>query len=108
MSDRGRIITHHDPKPIPDRRFDWCAYREGYEGPTQYSDGSYESHGDPVGWGKTEAEAVIDLKNAEELHGIEYEGEFVMDFAKTLLIIAGVIACVGLLSLLILARRALL
>lgn len=37
------------PKPIPLRQFDWSATAEDYE------------PGDPVGYGKTEAEAVNDL-----------------------------------------------
>lgn len=102
---RAPILTHFDPKPIPDRRFDWCAYRDGYEGPTQYSDGSYESQGDPVGWGRTEAEAVLDLKESESLRYGPHDDEFVMDFVKVLWILAGVISSVGLLGGLIYLSR---
>ena len=41
--------THYDPKPIPMRRFDWSATWPDYEG------------GDPIGFGKTEQDAVADL-----------------------------------------------
>ena len=53
-SDR-KIITWHEYPPIPDRRFDWVAYREGDE-----EDG-------PRGYGRTEAEAIADLKDNYEL-----------------------------------------
>lgn len=36
-------------KPIPDRNYDWCATLDSYE------------PGMPVGWGRTEEEAIIDL-----------------------------------------------
>jgi hypothetical protein len=48
MSER-RIKTSCQYPPIPDRRFDWCAY---YEGEEEY--GNY-------GWGATEAEAIADF-----------------------------------------------
>jgi hypothetical protein len=47
-----RIITEFDPKPIPDRSFDWVAIQSSYDG----------MRGSPVGYGKTEAEAVADLR----------------------------------------------
>jgi len=44
--------------PIPIRRFDWCAYLEDHQ------------EGDPMGWGKTRYEAVIDLmENMGDLPG---------------------------------------
>ena len=43
------IVTDNWPKPIPDRRFDWAAATDNYE------------PGDPIGYGRTEAEAVADL-----------------------------------------------
>ena len=43
------IVTHFDPKPIPDRRWDWEAHSDGYD------------LGMPVGLGATEAEAIEDL-----------------------------------------------
>jgi hypothetical protein len=47
------IVTKYDPPPIPLRRFDWYAY----------DDDSYEP-GMPVGFGRTEAEAIADLKQS--------------------------------------------
>ena len=48
------IRTEYWAKPIPLRQFDWSAVRDGYDG------------GDPVGYGRTEAEAIADLKMMEE------------------------------------------
>jgi len=45
-----KIKTQHVYPPIPTRVFDWCAYWDGTE-----ENGRY-------GWGKTEAEAIADLK----------------------------------------------
>lgn len=45
------IITNCIFPPIPDRRFDWCAFYEGEEERGQY------------GYGATDAEAVTDLTN---------------------------------------------
>ena len=45
-----KIITKYDPPPIPDRNYDWSACHEG------------ASEDDPVGFGKTEQEAIEDLK----------------------------------------------
>lgn len=45
-----KIITEHVYPPIPDRRFDWAAYRDGDE------EG-------PCGYGPTEADAIADLKD---------------------------------------------
>lgn len=56
--DLTRIITSHVYPPIPDRRFDWCAHRDGRE-----EDGNY-------GWGRTEAEAITDL-----IENVEMENE---------------------------------
>ena len=39
----------YDPKPIPMRGFDWSAATDNYEG------------GDPIGYGRTETEAIADL-----------------------------------------------
>lgn len=55
-----KIITDYDPKPSPFRDYDWCAYRDGYEGPD--SDGV---PGDPIGWGRTEQEAIDELHERE-------------------------------------------
>ena len=46
------VQTEHVFPPIPDRRFDWCAYRDP------------EHH--LKGWGRTEAEAIADLETEEE------------------------------------------
>jgi hypothetical protein len=43
------IATRYDPKPIPDRRFDWQATTADYD------------LGSPIGFGRTEAEAINDL-----------------------------------------------
>jgi hypothetical protein len=45
-----KIITDCWMKPIADRRFDWSAVTDNYEG------------GHPIGYGRTEPEAVADLK----------------------------------------------
>jgi hypothetical protein len=45
----AKIITSHDFPPIPDRRFDWSAYLDGYE------------PGAPLGRGPTEESAIADL-----------------------------------------------
>ncbi|HLK83131.1 MAG TPA: hypothetical protein VKT99_16780 [Xanthobacteraceae bacterium] len=45
----AKIITRYDPKPIPDRRFDWSAVTEDYD------------LGSPAGYGRTEQEAIDDL-----------------------------------------------
>jgi hypothetical protein len=49
-----RIRTNYDPKPIPDRRFDFCATLDSY-------DGAPDAGFQPIGWGRTEAEAIADL-----------------------------------------------
>jgi len=56
-----RLVTGHgepirvtyDRKPIPSKRFDWSAVRDGYDA------------GDPIGFGATADEAIADLKNEE-------------------------------------------
>jgi hypothetical protein len=45
------IRTSYDPKPIPDRRWDWEAW----------DDDTYDGPPCPVGLGATEAEAIADL-----------------------------------------------
>jgi hypothetical protein len=49
-----KIITAFVYPPIPIRRYDWSAVREGYD------------EGDPVGWGATEQEAINELLKMEE------------------------------------------
>jgi hypothetical protein len=45
-----KIITDYVYPPIPIRDFDWCAFYEGEEESQNY------------GWGKTEEEAIKELK----------------------------------------------
>lgn len=47
-----KIRTEYVYPPIPDRRFDWSAV----------DDDSYDGHGSPIGYGRTEQEAIDDLK----------------------------------------------
>jgi hypothetical protein len=54
MNLQGRIITSNVYPPIPDRRWDWCAYHDGDE---------ENSH--LYGWGTTEQEAIDDLRRLE-------------------------------------------
>jgi hypothetical protein len=44
-----KIVTHCIFPPIPDRQFDWCAYYDNDDG-------------HPCGYGRTEEEAIADLK----------------------------------------------
>jgi hypothetical protein len=48
------IVTDYWPKPIPDRRFDWSAVTDNYE------------PGCSIGYGRTEAEAIEDLRQQQE------------------------------------------
>lgn len=52
----SKIVTHFWPKPIPIRHMDWTATFDNYEG----GDGYNERPG-PIGYGRTEAEAIADL-----------------------------------------------
>ena len=45
-----RIRTEYWPKPIPTSNFDWSAVTDDYD------------IGHPIGYGRTEAEAINDLK----------------------------------------------
>jgi hypothetical protein len=45
-----KIKTNNVYPPIPDRRFDWCAVTDNYDG-----------EGSPIGWGRTEEDAIEDL-----------------------------------------------
>jgi len=49
-----KIITEFINPPIPIRKFDWQAVRDGYD------------DGDPVGEGETEQEAIINLLDKEQ------------------------------------------
>jgi hypothetical protein len=60
---RGKIITRWIHPPIPDRRFDYCAFHEGREESGHY------------GWGRTEAEALADLQQLDEERAEAIEGE---------------------------------
>jgi hypothetical protein len=46
-----KIRTEHVFPPIPVRQFDWSAV----------DDDTYDGHGSPIGYGRTEQEAVADL-----------------------------------------------
>ena len=48
-----KIVTYYWAKPIPDRRFDWEAVFDNY-------DGAEDSHC-PIGFGLTEQAAIADL-----------------------------------------------
>lgn len=52
--DERPIVTSHEFPPIPDRRWDWSAVRDGYE------------PGEPIGRGATEAAAIADLLEQEQ------------------------------------------
>ncbi len=49
------IKTSYDPKPVPSRNFDWSATFDSYE------------PGCPIGYGRTEQEAIEALKEDAEL-----------------------------------------
>jgi hypothetical protein len=59
---RAFIVSHVFP-PIPDRRWDWCAYRDGMEENTH-----------AYGWGTTDEEAIADMLRLEKEEA-EYEEE---------------------------------
>ena len=48
------IITSFDYPPIPIREYDWSAIRDYYDA------------GDPIGYGRTEQEAIDNLKEQED------------------------------------------
>ena len=50
-----KIITDYWPKPIPVRSYDWSARDDNYE------------PGKPLGYGATEAEAIADLLESEDM-----------------------------------------
>lgn len=49
-----KIVTKYDPPPIPLRNFDWHAVTTDYD------------EGEPIGYGRTEAEAIADLREQLE------------------------------------------
>lgn len=60
------LVTAYDPPPIADRRFDWKAYRPGDD-----------EEGHHVGYGRTEAEAIADLKRLDDERAdyVEWQAE---------------------------------
>lgn len=52
-----KIVTYYSPPPIPDRQHDWSAI----------DDDTYDGPGSPIGYGRTEAEAIEDLHIEIEL-----------------------------------------
>lgn len=55
-----KIITAYWPKPIPMRQFDWTAVTDNYDGA---EDSSTRGR---IGYGRTEAEAIADLREQLE------------------------------------------
>jgi len=53
METEKEIITSFDYPPIPIRNYDWSAIRDYYDA------------GDPIGHGRTEQEAIDNLKEQE-------------------------------------------
>jgi hypothetical protein len=53
----NKIKTAHVFPPIPDRRWDWCAWHDGKEEAGHY------------GWGRTEAAALADLRRLDQERG---------------------------------------
>lgn len=47
----NNVVTKYEPKPIPNRNFDWTAHGDDYDGP-----------GSPIGYGATEEEAVANYR----------------------------------------------
>lgn len=59
MINANKIITTYVNPPIPLRNFDWSAVRDNYDG------------GDCIGRGATEAEAIADLLDLENIIATE-------------------------------------
>lgn len=59
-----KIITNFDYPPIPIRKYDWSAYRDGYD------------EGDLIGYGETEQEAIYDLLIQEINRGLKQSPGF--------------------------------
>ncbi len=53
LPEERKIITRHEYPPIPWRGFDWVAFREGNE------------ESGPHYWGRTEEEAIAELREYE-------------------------------------------
>ena len=58
-----KIITTHVYPPIPIRSMDWCATTDDYDADCD-QDGFFSTS--PIGWGRTEEEAIADLKEQLE------------------------------------------
>jgi hypothetical protein len=59
------IITHHDPKPIPSRAWDWSAVTDNYDASWEGEESGWVSN-EPIGYGASEAAAVKDLTDQLE------------------------------------------
>lgn len=64
------VITNYDPKPIPDRRFDWEAHFDGEE-----ESGS--------GFGATLQEAIEDLAQSLNRRICRVDGTYIEDICET-------------------------
>ena len=53
LSKEREIETNFDPKPIPNRNYDWEAYRKDWD------------LDEPIGYGSTKEEAIQSLKEQE-------------------------------------------
>lgn len=93
---RGNIVTNFVYPPIPDRRFDWSAVYDGYE------------PGDPVGWGRTQSQAIGDLLSNYLVDGHGYEPGEILEVhtdyhgrpvASSLLSILALAACIAVLAI---------
>lgn len=60
-----KIVTHYWMKPIPVRSCDWAAYDQ------DTYDGAPDSHC-PIGYGRTEEEAIKDLLDQIEERGLSF------------------------------------
>lgn len=55
------IVTDYDPKPIPDRNFDWSAIDDD-----TYDGADDSTTRNQIGWGATREDAIADLKEQVE------------------------------------------
>ena len=62
------VRTTHEFPPIPQRQFDWSAI----------NDDTYDGLGSPIGFGKTEQDAINDLfeQMTDEDFGLADQGQF--------------------------------
>jgi hypothetical protein len=68
MGEAMKIVTNYDPKPIPERGFDWEAVTDNYD------------LGSPVGHGLTEKEAKLDL--LEQLTDYAEDAETIAEICR--------------------------